>query len=581
MQEKLKPYLQALPDIFCYQIVTKAILGVLLFILGRLFQVLLRSSDRVAVTSGDFMFLFTTWQGILILLLGLTSLFIYVAFDMNSKIVLARNIVTGRRIPLKDSLLEGLKSMRRLLDIRGLLVVIYIALVAPVLGIGLSVTATRNFYIPTFIAVAIEDSLLYSVLSGIAVIVLLIVGVANLFILHGIVIDDLSIGDASRQSRDLIKANADDFLKQNVLFILTITCLVAAAGVVCLFIPLKVIELLPLPEVIGRFLTIFFAAAGVIASSLAALFAVPVYLMKMTQLYYSYKQGSLYEYKGITREKQISYARWIALVLAAVVAASVVVDMNFDRLFPDGTSVKVIAHRAGGNEAPENTVAGIDTAFLAGAYGAEIDIQRTKDGWYVVNHDGTFKRTAGDDRKPEEMTLSEIKTLSVDGEPVATYEDMLIACKDKMILFVELKGNTADRKMADDAVAIAKQYGMEDQCVMISLKYDVIDYLENTYPEIETGFLAFASFGRTAELNCDYLALEEESATSDTIRNVHDEGKKILVWTVNEKGDQRHVLSTQADGIITDNITQAVGIANSLGHRSDIDRMVDRIKTLF
>ena len=62
MREKLRPYIQAMPDIFNYQIVTKAIIAIWLFLLGRLFQALLKSSGRVAVTTGDWKFLFTPWQ---------------------------------------------------------------------------------------------------------------------------------------------------------------------------------------------------------------------------------------------------------------------------------------------------------------------------------------------------------------------------------------------------------------------------------------------------------------------------------------------------------------------------------------
>ena len=580
IQHRVKPYLQALPEIFGYQIVTKIILGIWLFLLGRIFQALLKSSGRVAVTSGDWQFLFTTWQGILILLLGLVSLFIYVAFDMNTKVVLARNIVTGKSMPLKDSLDEGFRSMSRLTELRGLLIVLYIALIAPVLGIGLSVPATENFYIPTFISSFIEGSVLYSALAGVAVLILLIIGIANLFILHGIVIDDLPIGEASRQSRKLIKENWKDYIKQNVLFILAMSCMIAVVGIVCLFIPLKIVEILPLPGAVSRLLTITFATAGVIISALADLVAVPLYIMKMTQLYYSYKQGSPYEYRTITREKQVSYRKWIYLALSAIAVIIVVMFINFDQLFPVDTNVKIIAHRAGGNEGSENTLSGLETAWKIGAYGSEIDIQRTKDGFYVINHDGTFKRVAGDSRKPEEMTLREVKTLRVGKEPVATFEEMLISSKGRMVLFTELKGSTADKKMADDAVKLAKQYGMEDECVMISLQYDLIDYIETNYPEIQTGFLTFASFGKTSKLNCDYLGLEEESATSDAIRNIHSEGKKVLVWTANEKGSQRHFLCSEADGIITDNVRQAVDLTTVLEERSDIDRMVDKIKTI-
>ena len=75
------------------------------------------------------------------------------------------------------------------------------------------------------------------------------------------------------------------------------------------------------------------------------------------------------------------------------------------------------------------------------------------------------------------------------GIGLPTLDDMMSASKGKMVLFTELKGSTADRKMADDAVALIRKYQMEDECVLISLKYGLIDYIETTYPDIQTGFL--------------------------------------------------------------------------------------------
>ena len=119
MQQKLKPYWQALPDIITYQIITKPLIGLWIYLLGRITQTLLTSTGRVAITSGDFMFLFKTWQGYLILLLGLVSLFIYVAFDINTKIVLARNLVTGEEQSVWKSMDEGFRSISALLSLQG------------------------------------------------------------------------------------------------------------------------------------------------------------------------------------------------------------------------------------------------------------------------------------------------------------------------------------------------------------------------------------------------------------------------------------------------------------------------------
>ena len=88
-------------------------------------------------------------------------------------------------------------------------------------------------------------------------------------------------------------------------------------------------------------------------------------------------------------------------------------------------------------QAMPDTLSGLETAWAAGAYGSEIDIQRTKDGHYVINHDSTFKRVAGDSRKPEEMTLREVKKLSIDGEPVPTFEEMLISSKGRIVLITD------------------------------------------------------------------------------------------------------------------------------------------------
>ena len=580
IKEKLRPYTDAMPDIFNYQIVTKALLAIWLFLLGRIFQALLKSSGRVAVTSGDWKFLFTTWQGIFILVLGVASLFVYVAFDLNSKIVLCRNLINGRSETLEESIKEGFFSIGKLINIRGILVVIYIALIAPILGIGISITATKKLYIPTFISSVIQDSVLYSALAGVAVFVFLSVGIANLFVLHGIVIDDLPVKDASKQSSKLMKANWKDYIKQNVIFICMIIGSITAVAVVCLFLPLKLITMLPAGP-LSRFLTVFFVTAGTVISVLTDLFGVPLYLLKMTQLYYSYKQGREYEFKEIKREKHLGYKKGVIATAIILLAVVIVVFAFFEQLFPVETDVNIIAHRGGGNEGRENTLSGMETAWAAGAYGSEIDIQRTKDGYYVLNHDGTFKRVAGDSRKPEEMTLREVKKLSIDGEPVPTYEEMLISSRGRMVLFTELKGNTADKQMADDAVKLVKQYQMEDEVVLISLKYDLIDYIETAYPEMETGFLTFASFGNTAGLNCDYIGLEEESATIDAIDAIHKEGKKVLVWTANEKGSQKHFLCTEVDGLITDNVTQALELVTELEQRSDLDRMVDKIKTIF
>ena len=577
-QAKLAPYMQALQNILQYQIITKLIIALWLYLMGRLFSLLLQSTGRVAISSGDFTFLFTSWQGILMLLGMIVSLYVYVALDLNAKVILSRDLLAGDKVSVWSILKNAFLSINCFANGKGILVILYIALIAPILGLGLSLTMTEGLYIPTFISSVIASTPLYLVAVSILVLLFLSVGIANLFILHGVILDKLPVGEAGTQSRQLVRANWKDYLKQNVLFILVAGVLLAAVIVVVLVLPLALIQILPLSAEVRRPLTVFLLTSGVMLSLLADLFATPLYLMKMTQLFYTYKKEGEIQFQ---RQEKRTPAFAIIVAAAWLLITSVataVMTRQFDTLFPLESAVRIIAHRGGGTEGAENTVAGIEKAWDVGVYGSEIDIQRTKDGFYVLNHDNDFKRVAGEARKPEEMTLEEIKALSVAGEPVPTLEEALEASRGSGILFVELKGETADREMADDAVKAVREYGMEQESVLISLKYELIDYIESNYPEIQTGYLTFASFGDTAKLNCDYLALEEESATADAISAIHKQGKMALVWTVNEKDSQRHFLCSKADGLITDNISQAKQLQDELRERSDLRRMIDGIK---
>lgn len=581
IRTRLEPYWQALPDILKYQIASKLLMSIWVFVLGGISQTLLRSTGRVAVTSGDFKFLISSWQGILFILVGLVSLYICVILDLNMKIVISRNLLLEGKASIREGFGEAFRAAKGLISLRGISVVVYVALIAPLVGLGLCLSTTRGLSIPAFISEVIWSSPLYTAGAGLVELLFLSIGIANLFILHGILLDRLPVKDAGIQSKQLMHEHWKDYLKQNVLYILVMAVLVAAAAVILFMLPLAIVEWLPLSGGLFRVLTIIFVTVGVLLSMGIGLLVTPMYILKMTQLFYAYKSdGESFSYRKRPKREHPHKTAEIILTCVLMTALVVVMYVKFDTIFPQESNVKIIAHRAGGIEGPENTLAGFKAAWQAGAYGSETDIQRTKDGHYILNHDGTFRRVAGDERRPEEMTLKEIRELSVDGEPVPTLEETLDFCKGRLVLYLELKGKTADRQMADDAVKLIQRYGMEEQCVVISLKYDLIDYIEETYPRIRTGFLLFATYGDTALLNCDEIGLEEESASADTIATIHELGKRALVWTVNEKDAQRNFLCSSADALITDKVRQCAEMKESLSSRTDYQRMVDRIGQL-
>ena len=217
-------------------------------------------------------------------------------------------------------------------------------------------------------------------------------------------------------------------------------------------------------------------------------------------------------------------------------------------------------------------------AIARGAYASEIDVQRTLDGEYIINHDATFARTCGVRRKPSELTLEEVKALRVNGvTEVATLAEMLDAAKGRIHLYIELKGESIDLRMAEDLYRMVRDRDMLDQCAFISLHYWIIDAMEDLHPDAETIYLSYYSFGRLENLNCDGLGIEAASATATNIRRIHRAGKRVDVWTCNTIGAIAQVVLSEADGIITDEIDRTDRMNDAFERRDTFARILNRI----
>ena len=579
-KQRLLPYRQSVPSILLFQIISSLALQIWMSCFSLISRLLIRSTGHVAVTSGDFSFLFTTWQGILLIILAIVNLFLFVAVDLNALVILCNRLLTGEKPSVLYCIKEGFLSLKRFLNPPGILVVLYVSLLSPIIGFELVISLTRGLYVPKFISSVIWSNPLFSIGAVILIAALFLVGVLFIFILHGTLIDGMTLRKSGSNSINLIIKNKKKFFLEILRFFLVFLAVFAAAFVITAFI-IFLSLFLQIPESVLIPITVFSLSLISCVMLMFILMTMPLLTLKLTSLYLDFKSEGEWRYEEReNRKSPIVIVTAIVLVLL-ICLTTVSVSCFYNELFPGKVTTGFVAHRAGGFEAPENTAAGLDVAYKMGASGGEIDIQRTSDGSYIVLHDNTFSRVAGVDKKPSEMTLEEVKQLRVDGEPVPTLEDMLDASHGRLTLYVELKGETADKQMADEAVKIIKDRNMTDETVIISLKYDLIDYVESTYPEMNTGFLAFASFGDTAELNCDYLALEEETATVDTINSIHNNGKKVLVWTVNDDEDIEEFIQSGADELITDNLSGAKEIIEELDNQTPMERIVYGVLDIF
>ncbi|XP_049759757.1 glycerophosphodiester phosphodiesterase 1 isoform X1 [Elephas maximus indicus] len=126
--------------------------------------------------------------------------------------------------------------------------------------------------------------------------------------------------------------------------------------------------------------------------------------------------------------------------------------------------VSAIAHRGGGHDAPENTLAAIRQAAKNGATGVELDLEFTSDGIPVLMHDSTVDRTTDGTGRLCDLTFEQIRKLNpaanhrlrndFPDEKIPTLREAVAECLNhNLTIYFDVKGHA---NMA--TVALKKAY---------------------------------------------------------------------------------------------------------------------------
>ncbi len=535
-----------------YQMITKGILALIIFPLSSLaLKMLIESSGRTNLSSGDYLsFLFST-HGAGMLLLGMMLLIFLIGTDINAFIIMSALIREDRiKMTAKQLLVVGIRSLRSFLKPAGLLIMLYVAIVVPLVGVGITIKPMENFEIPNFVKDVIFKNSLYRNLYYLLILFLSVVSTAHIFLFHYVLLMGQSVEQGLKSARSLMKKHWKSFLVEFFLKIFAVLMLliVALIAVVIVFGLLQ--SEVPESLIDSRAWTILGMLYVSEVFAFSALMFVPMIANQLTKLFYRYnemdgtpvclklevKADVLGEeaFGKVRLRTKIAFALLFLLLTAFNIGVAALGANFFDELFRTHKPIEIVAHRGGGDLAAENSIASIKAAKDAGAKWSEIDVQRTMDGLYIINHDSTFARVTGDNRAPSEMTLGEVRQLRIEdlfdtsrpSQKVPTLEEVLDYAKGNMGLYIELKGRTADIQMADDVIAMVKEREMLSEVAILSLDYSLIQYIEQNYPEVETGFLYFFAIGDISNLVGDILIMEEREATPSKIQKNSSSGQK-------------------------------------------------------
>ena len=270
--------------------------------------------------------------------------------------------------------------------------------------------------------------------------------------------------------------------------------------------------------------------------------------------------------------------------VAVLIAGALVVNAGATLITLERTAASpdflVIAHRAGAHDGPENTLLALERAIDARADMAEIDVQRTRDGVVVVNHDADLMRMARDPRKIAATDYADFATARLgpstpltpgrDDEPaaddrrLARLDEFLERAHGRIRLAIELKYYGWDEQLAPQVVSEIRARHAGAEVMLISLSLQAIEQVRRLAPEIPSGYLSSVSVGSLDDLAVNALALSRQRSTAQTIGDAHVRGLKVYVWTLNDASGMIEMVGRGADGIITDDPRIAVQVRDEL-----------------
>ena len=580
---RLKEFSDIFPRILKFQILTHLLF--IFIILPSYFYIrtFIVSLNKLSVIDNTELLRFVfSPLGIILLIISLMVIFFYFLVELSGLILLTSSYQKERLEPSFITILkESIKLIPKFLNKSIIVISFYFLLLIPITSSVLGFNLFKKFNIPNFIFREIIKNPIYLIIYSLIVIIFYYLFIKVIFTFHYILIKKEKSSTAIKKSFNLINDNFKDFFDTFILRILKYLIIF----LIIFFLSIFIINFTKnISKELFTYSIIFLLVIKNIILTTIILIFIPLEIKFLTDKFYEYTKINK---RLVVKEKDkyniidkiFSFKKTIIFTFISMLILLNVLFIFVPNFFNNSFKTKlIIGHRGG--EGVENSLGAIKNSIDKRIDYVEIDIQRTKDNYYIVNHDKTFRRVAGINKSASDMTLKEIKKISLRGEEkIPEINEVLKLSKNKINLFIELKGKTADKKMVDDIVKLVKKEKMEKQVVFISMRYSVIDYLKTKYKDLKTGFIYFLFLGDMSKIKADYMLFSEDFVTENHIEQIHRHNKKAIVWTVNSPDSMKKYLDSAVDGIITDRVNDILRLKEKLDIRSDKDLVYDLLES--
>ena len=392
---------RSVSELWSYELWSYVIVYVLIRIVVALTKMLVMSRDD-ALTTSNLMYVLLSPQGLLIVLLAILAVLIYIAIELFGEIIFVGDLFENKKNSsiisrIISAIIEGFKSLKLFFNPLGALCLIYIFVIAPIIGIGFTISLTDKFYVPNFIMEVINKTPVFAILYFAFMIAMSVLGVVYVFTFHGVLLRKETVKTAMRNSRLIIKNNWKTLLIRilklllALLLIRLVLGLLFEVGAVRLLedlndeIPngyvmniegLRANNVADIKAFVIRTVSLFIILEGRFIEIIFKVICDAIIVIDITRFYLEYSQKLIGDGKLVYKEqvRKVKYGPKILVCIMAsvlIVLFAIIVGVTSEEILHNEKTAKIIVHRAGGFLASENSIDGLKISIENNCFGAE------------------------------------------------------------------------------------------------------------------------------------------------------------------------------------------------------------------
>ena len=582
-------FLRVLPSLLLFEIIYK-ILSICIFVpVGKeLVSMMLDISGENILYNYGMAKLLLSLPGIAAIILVLVCSIILIYFEYSVMILTISNAHQNKDYHFKAIFKEVLVSFHVLGNWSSLLFFVYIALLSPLIHIGIVNSIIPSVNIPYFVTGELLRRSYGNILLNIGYGALYLFYFSLIFILPTMILKEMNFLKALKYNYQIIRrTKIFNFLP--LLGIILLWVLIFNSGI----IPVDFSTLFE-ENLLRTICTIFFsvdrllqALTGVVVWGLQTIlvimfltFVCTVFLQTETEITKNENVSAfvdvaldktqqklhdtlnrIYNY-FLPLFKKIHISRvYVAVLCPCLLVGGLYFMYQYAQEPPALFKPIVVGHRCS-DLGVENTMSAFNGAIESEADYAEIDIQLTKDGIPVIHHDGNLQRLAGVNKSVNDYTLEELKKVELKQgdktDHIATLQEMMDAGRGKIKLLIELKASGGEKEqLVDTVIQTIRDNHYENDCIIMSLDYELVSMVKEKYSSLTVGYCLFGNIGDLStesllDLNVDFLVIEEGVVSQNFTAKCRQAWLPVLVWTVDDADRMEKYLDMGINGIITD-----------------------------